>query len=167
MAKLDPAEFVAQFYAWAREGPGDISYHVGAKLGVVKIRERGIDTFPWGHGAYSEGGLALGGALARDGSAVSALSGRFVVLFSDRPSHGGECLFAKEEGDIQDITVFEDGNVSIMLRSWGDVVLWLENITCYSEGFLTGVRTEANGESMVTLALRRQSLAEVGRQDWP
>lgn len=167
MATIDPAEFMAGFYEWVREGYGDLSHHVGGKLGVVKIRERGIDTFPWGHGAYSEGGFGLGGTHARDGTAVAALTGRFHVLYSDRTSHDGECLFSKERDDLQDITVFEDGSVRIVLRSWGNTVLWLEDVACYSEGFLTGIRKEGNGDSLVTLALRRQSLAKVGRQDWP
>jgi hypothetical protein len=157
-AELDCKTFVAGFVSWARANIGVNA--VGAKMGAVKVRESNPTTYPWGHGSYSEGRLGLHG---------NDLEGRFKVLFSDRKAPAGKFRFDPGRADIQDIRLFADGRVRILLRSWGDTSLSLGDVKCYSDGFLTGVKREANGVSMVTLLLRKEVMMEGkdGFRDWP
>lgn len=168
MGTVTPQSFMADLYEWVKTSSPDLDepHHIGGKLGVVKIRDRRIDVHPWGHGAYSESGFSIGGTLDYDGETVAALTGRFTVVFSDRASHDEECLFDLAGTDLQDITLFEDGKVRVVLVTWGHTTLWLDEVTCYSEGFLTGIRREGNGDSLVTLALRKQLLPSDGVW-WP
>ncbi len=147
-SKIACDAFIQDFLDWlAERRTGARAHRVGAKMTSVKIRDRRGEVYPWGHGAYSEGGFGWGG---------SKLVGRFKTLFSDRRVGVGGNRFAHDKSDIQDVTLHADGRVEIMLRSWGDTMLTLENVTCYRDGFLTGVKREGNGVSLVSFALRKE-----------
>lgn len=147
-AEVDCAAFIEGLWSWVNEnhGPGEGAHRIGAKMSSVKIRERGLTTYPWGHGAYSEGAFGWGG---------DKLMGRFKVLFSDRKNSAG-ARFDKAQADIEDVTLYKDGRVEVMLRSWGDTLLKLESLRCYNDGFLTGIKREGNGVSMVSFVLRKE-----------
>lgn len=147
-AVVDCAVLAEGLWGWVNEnhGGGEGAHRIGAKMASVKIRERDGSVYPWGHGAYSEGAFGWSG---------DKLVGRFTVLFSDRKSGAG-ARFDKAQTDIEDITLYKDGRVEIMLRSWGNTVLKLEESRCYSDGFLTGLKHEGNGVSLVSFALRRE-----------
>lgn len=149
-AEVDCAGFIEGLWRWVDEnhGAGEGAHRIGAKMASVKIRERGAATYPWGHGAYSEGAFGWAG---------DRLVGRFKVLFSDRKAAGG-ARFDKAQADIQDVALYKDGRVEIMLRSWGDALLRLEDVRCYRDGFLTGVKREGNGVSLVSFALRKEAI---------
>ncbi len=145
---VDCAAFIQDLwdYVNAKKGASVGDHRIGAKMAAVKIRDRNGSVYPWGHGSYSEGAFGWGGA---------NLQGRFVVLFSDRKTSGG-ARFDKAKSDIQDVTLYTDGRVEIMLRSWGNTVLQLEAPHCYRDGFLVGVAREGNGVSLVSFALRKE-----------
>lgn len=149
---------VGDYVSWSRARPG--VNRVGAKMAAVKIREKGPTTYPWGHGSYAEGGFGLHG---------NDLEGRFVTLFSDRKAPGGKYRFDPDRSDIQDVKLFADGRVQIVLRSWGNVKLFLDNIICTNDGFISGIKREANGTSLVTFVLRKEIAVEGkdGFRDWP
>jgi len=65
--------------------------------------------------------------------------------------------FDPNRRDITDITLWADGRGRIMLRSWGDAVLWLTDLRCDSAGFMSAIEREGNGTSMVTLSFRRET----------
>jgi hypothetical protein len=115
----------------------------------VKIRDRRGEVYPWGHGAYSEGAFGWSGA---------NLAGRFQVLFSDRRVTGSGNRFDHSKADIQDVTLYTNGRVDVQLRSWGNTLLALEDVTCFRDGFLTGIKREGNGVSLVSFALRKEVL---------
>ena len=117
---------------------------MGVKIGEVKLRETNPDKYPWGYGSYTEGRL---------GAAGDALTGRLTVLFGDRKTGGRP--FATDHSDIIDVTVMADGRVKIVLVSWGNGALFLEDMKCYREGFMTGL-VRANGVSFYTIALRKE-----------
>ncbi len=55
----------------------------------------------------------------------------------------------------------EYGNVTLVLQSWSNTVLTLENQHCYSDSFgyyITGLMKEVNGTSAVSLVLRKIDL---------
>lgn len=155
LEKLKPATtevecsgFIENLWSWVNENHGlnEGAHRIGAKMASVKMRGVGGADYPWGHGSYSEGGFGWGG---------DKLVGRFKVLFSDRKSGAG-ARFDAAQADIQDVTLYKDGRIEIMLRSWGNVVLPLHDLRCYKEGFLTGITREGNGVSMVSFALRKE-----------
>ena len=90
------------------------------------------------------------------------MTGRFTVVFSDRRTAGTQARFAPTKSDLQDITAFSDGRVRVMLRSWGDATIWLEDVQCYKDGFMTGINREGNGVSMMAFALARRSCTRTG-----
>lgn len=145
---------------WIRQKPGQSrgSHAVGVKMAAVKIRERGPQTYPWGHGAYAEGRLGLAG---------DQMTGRLTVVFSDRKA--GKYRFDPAKTDLQDVTVFADGRVRVVLVSWSHTTLVLEDVQCYSDGFITGVEREGNGVSIVSLVLRKEVMlpGADGFRDWP
>lgn len=145
------AGFVRDLWEWVNENRGAHAgaHRVGAKMAVVKIRDRRGEVYPWGHGAYSEGGFGWSGA---------NLVGRFQVLFSDRRATASGNRFDHSKADIQDVTLYTDGRVEVQLRSWGNTLLSLEDVTCFGDGFLTGIKREGNGVSLVSFALRKEVL---------
>ncbi|GAB4523983.1 MAG: hypothetical protein Kow00133_12080 [Amphiplicatus sp.] len=147
-AEVDCAAFAEELWGYvnARRGADPGAHRIGAKMAAVKIRSRDGATYPWGHGAYSEGALGWGG---------DRLIGRFTVLFSDRRAGLG-ARFDATQADIQDVTLHKDGRVDIMLRSWGNAVVELEDVRCYGDGFLTGIAREGGGVSIVSFALRKE-----------
>lgn len=154
--------FASGYIAWIQQKPGQVdgSHAVGVKMATVKIKDRNPDTYPWGYGSYTQGRLGLHG---------SEMTGRLTVLFSDRRAPATQDPFWPAKADIDDVTVFADGRVRIVLVSWGSATLWLEDVTCYTDGFITGIRREGNGVSMVSLALRKE-IMHPGRDDfrkWP
>ncbi len=159
---VDCPTVIGEYLGWAGSGQGfeEGSHAVGAKMAALKIREMNPETYPWGHGSYSEGRLGWHG---------NEMTGRFTVLFSDRKSSDGKYRFNPDAADLQDITVFADGRVQVILRTWGDATFLLEDVTCYADGFLTGVKREANGVSLVVLLLRKEVmlLGRDGFRDWP
>jgi hypothetical protein len=56
-----------------------------------------------------------------------------------------------------------------MLRSWGDATIWLEDVQCYKDGFMTGLDREGNGVSMMAFALRKEIMHSDrdGFRAWP
>lgn len=162
MKASDCRTFLAPYFQWIEQRPGqrDGDHVVGAKMASVKIREMGAATYPWGHGSYAEGRLGWHGG---------DLTGRFMVLFSDRKSPDGKYRFDPKQADIQDVSVFRDGRVRVVLRSWGNASFFLDSITCYGDGFITGIKREDNGTSMVTLLLRKEVIVtgKDGLRDWP
>jgi hypothetical protein len=155
------AAFIQDLWSWVNQKKGASAgdHRVGAKMAVVKIQSRGTTTYPWGHGAYAEGGFGWSG---------DTLVGRFKVLFSDRKSASG-ARFDAAKADIQDVTLHKDGRVEIMLRNWGNTLLPLHDLTCHPDGFLTGIRREGNGVSMVSFALRKEVITPGSHpaQSWP
>lgn len=147
-AEVDCAAFAEDLwdYVNASRGANPGDHRIGAKMAAVKIRSRDGAAYPWGHGAYAEGALGWGG---------DRLSGRFAILFSDRRAGTG-ARFDAAQADIQDVTLHKDGRVDIMLRSWGNAVVELEDVRCYADGFLTGIAREGNGVSIVSFALRKE-----------
>lgn len=145
---VECAAFLQDLWAYvnANKGASEGAHRIGAKMAAVKIRERSGGVYPWGHGSYSEGAFGWSGA---------NLQGRFVMLFSDRKTSAG-ARFDKAQSDIQDVTLYTDGRVEIMLRSWGNAILKLEALQCYNDGFLTGIAREGNGVSFVSFALRKE-----------
>lgn len=143
-ATVDCRPLIAEHVSWIKAKV--TAHRVGAKMAAVKIRDSRPERYPWGHGSYADGGFGLHG---------DDLVGRFLVAFSDRMKPGAHG-FDPGRRDIQDVTVFADGRVQVLLRSWGDTALWLEQVTCYPEGFITGVKREGNGVSMVSLLLRKE-----------
>jgi len=154
--------FIRDHLTWMAQKPGqdDGSHAVGVKMATVKIKERNPDAYPWGYGSYAEGRLGWHG---------DDMTGRLTVVFSDRRRSGTLARFSPDKTDIEDVTVFADGKVRIVLVTWGSTALWLESVTCYSDGFITGVRREANGVAMVSLALRKEIMhpGKDGFRDWP
>ena len=151
-------DFVAHYVSWA--GQNQSAHRVGAKMAAVKIRTSNPRAYPWGHGSYSEGGFGWHG---------NELEGRFKTVFSDRKAPGGKYRFDPNKADIQDVKLFEDGRVQIMLRSWGDATFFLNDVHCTDDGFISGIKREANGRSMVTFILRKEVMmpGEDGFRDWP
>jgi hypothetical protein len=147
---MDCATFIQNLWGWVNEkkGGSDGDHRIGAKMARVKIQSRGARTYPWGHGAYSEGAFGWSG---------QNLTGRFKVLFSDRKSSSG-ARFDAGKSDIEDITLYHDGHVEIVLRSWGNTVLTPDHLQCYPEGFLTGIVREGNGVSLISFALRKEEI---------
>ncbi|MBB5518945.1 hypothetical protein [Amphiplicatus metriothermophilus] len=147
-AELECAAFAEDLWSYvnARRGTSPGDHRIGAKMAAVKIRSRDGATYPWGHGAYSEGAFGWGG---------DRLIGRFTVLYSDRRAGLG-ARFDAAQADIQDVTLHKDGRVEIMLRSWGNAVIGLEDVRCYGDGFLAGIAREGNGVSIVSFALRKE-----------
>lgn len=150
--------FVANYVSWAKANIG--VNRVGAKMTAVKIRETNPKTYPWGHGSYSEGGFGLHG---------KELEGRFKTVFSDRKAPGGKYRFDPDKADIQDVKLFEDGRVRIILRTWGNATFFLDSVSCTDDGFINGIKREANGTSMVTFILRKEVIMEGkdGFHNWP
>jgi hypothetical protein len=147
--KVACAGFIQGLVDWAGERrTGANAHRIGAKMSSTKITETNETTYPWGHGGYSEGAFGWGG---------SKLTGRFNVLFSDRRIGAGGNRYDHSKSDIQDVTLHTDGRVEILLRSWGNTLLNLEEVTCYRDGFLTGLKREANGVSLVSFALRKET----------
>jgi hypothetical protein len=155
-AEISCKAFVADYVSWAKAKIG--VNRVGAKMTAIKIRETNPTTYPWGHGSYAEGGFGLHG---------NELEGRFVTVFSDRKAPGGKYRFDPDKADIQDIKLFADGRVQVMLRSWGNATFLLENVKCTNGGFMYGVMRELNGTSMVTLLLRKEVIVGGKNQSWP
>lgn len=157
-SEIDCKTFVANYVSWAKEKIG--ANRVGAKMAAVKIRETSPKAYPWGHGSYSEGGFGLHG---------NDLEGRFITVFSDRKAPGGKYRFDPDKADIQDVKLFADGRVRIMLRSWGDATFFLDGVRCTDDGFISGNKREVNGVSMVTFILRKEIImeAEDAFRDWP
>ena len=157
----DCAALASGYLRWVGEKPGQTegSRTVGVKMAVVKIRERNPDRYPWGHGSYSEGRLGWHG---------DDMTGRLRTLFSDRRSSDGH-RFAPDKSDLKDVTVFADGRVRVVLVSWGSATFFLEDVKCFRDGFIAGVMREANGVSLVSLALRREIMhpATDGFRGWP
>ncbi|MFP3943678.1 MAG: hypothetical protein ACLFWF_07285 [Alphaproteobacteria bacterium] len=133
---------------------------VGVKMSTVKVKTLDRKTYPWGYGSYAEGRLGWRG---------DEMTGRLKVLFSDRWTDGRRHRFARGKSDVQDVTVFADGKVRIILQGWGGAKFFLKHVRCYRDGFITGLKHEKNGVSMVTLALRKEiSLpGKDGFRDWP
>ena len=156
--EINCKDFVSNYVSWAKEKVG--VNRVGAKKTAVKIRETNPTTYPWGHGSYSEGGFGLHG---------NELEGRFVTVFSDRKAPGGKYRFDPDKADIQDVKLFADGRVQIMLRTWGNATFLLDNVVCTDDGFINGIQREANGTSMVTFILRKEIIMEGSDtfRDWP
>jgi len=163
--RVDSSKFVSEYFEWVHKNPGlsEGAHTVGVKMAAIKIRQNEPQQYPWGHGSYSEGRLGLGG----DVTGV-VLKGRFKVLFSDRKSPQGGYRFDPKQSDIQDVTIFDDGKVRIELISWGHATLFLEDVKCYPDGFITGIMREINGVSMVSLILRKEIMLpeQDGFQDW-
>lgn len=137
---------IAGHIAWMGQGPavgGQIRRRIGAKLARVKITSGapGPATTPWGHVSVAEG------AFGRSGN---TMQGRFMVAFSDRG-------FDPARRDITDITLSADGTGQVMLRSWGNALIPLSDLRCDSAGFLTALEREANGTSLITFSLRRET----------
>jgi hypothetical protein len=158
----DCSSVLPSYFQWSAEKQGQTegSHAIGVKMGVVKIRETDPMTYPWGHGFYSEGRLAGHG---------DDMTGRLTVLFSDQKSPDGKYRFNPQKSNIQDITVFKDGRIRIVLRNWGDAQFFLENVACYPDGFITGIMREGNGVSLVTLVIRKEVIlpARDGFRNWP
>ena len=156
--EIDCKTFVADYVSWAKAKIG--VNRVGAKMAAVKIRETNPTTYPWGHGSYSEGGFGLHG---------NELEGRFITVFSDRKAPGGKYRFDPDKADIQDVKLLADGRVQIILRSWGNASFFLEGVRCTRDGFISGLKREVNGKSMVTFILRKEVIMEGkdGFRDWP
>jgi hypothetical protein len=141
-APVSCAALFSGHIAWISAGLGH--RRIGAKFARVKITSGA--TAPaatkWGHISVSEGAFAF----AHPGF----MEGRFLVAFNDRG-------FDPNRRDITDITLWADGRGRIMLRSWGDAVLWLTDLRCDSAGFMSAIERERNGTSMVTLSFRRET----------
>lgn len=154
--------FIEDLWSWANENraPTTGGHRIGANMATIKIRERDGTVYPWGHGGYTEGGFAWNG---------NKLTGRFKVLFSDRRAGSGGPRFDASKSDIQDITLYKNGRVEIMLRSWGNTILNLEELKCYRGGFLTGIKREGNGLSMVSFVMRKEVITPGAHpsQLWP
>jgi hypothetical protein len=150
--------FVADYVSWAKAKVG--VNRVGAKMAAVKIRETNATTYPWGHGSYAEGGFGLHG---------NELEGRFITVFSDRKAPGGKYRFDPKKADIQDVKLYADGRVQIVLRSWGDATFLLADVGCTDDGFIHGIMREANGTAMVTFVVRKEVAMEGkdGFRNWP
>ncbi|MBU1456222.1 MAG: hypothetical protein KKD01_15970, partial [Proteobacteria bacterium] len=156
--EINCKDFVSNYVSWAKAKVG--VNRVGAKMAAVKIRETNPTKYPWGHGSYSEGGFGLHG---------NEMEGRFVTVFSDRKAPGGKYRFDPDKADIQDVKLFEDGRVQIMLRTWGNATFFLDSVTCTDDGFINGIQREGNGISMVNFILRKEIIpqgADTSR-DWP
>jgi hypothetical protein len=149
---------VADYVSWSKAKIG--VNRVGAKMAATKIREKGHTTYPWGHGSYAEGGFGLHG---------NELEGRFITVFSDRKAPGGKYRFDPDKSEIQDVKLFADGRVQITLRSWGNATFILDDVSCTNDGFISGIKREANGTSMVTFILRKEIIMEGkdGFRNWP
>ncbi len=161
-AVADCRGMVADYFNWINQNRGthDGAHAVGVKMAAVKIRERNPERYPWGHGSYAEGRLGWHG---------DELTGRLKVLFSDRRSAQSNRRFDPARSDVQDVTVYADGRVRVVLVSWGNTSLFLQDVRCYQDGFITGVKREGNGTSMVSLALRKEVIrpGRDGFRDWP
>ena len=154
-AEVGCRAFVADYVSWAKAKVGVNA--VGAKLGGVKLRDTNPTSYPWGHGSYAESRLGLHG---------NELEGRFKVVFSDRKA--GIYRFDPARADLQDVRLFADGRVRVVLVTWGHASIFLEDVKCYAGGFLTGIKKEGNGVSMVTLLLRKEVMRPGdGFRDWP
>lgn len=154
--------FIEGLWSWVNQNHtlSAGGHKIGANMAAIKIRERDGTVYPWGHGSYSQGGFGWNG---------DKLTGRFKVLFSDRRASSGGPRFDASKSDIQDITLFKDGRVEIMLRSWGNTILKLEELKCYRDGFLTGIKREGNGVSMVSFVMRKEVITPGAHpsQLWP
>lgn len=157
-AEINCKTFVADYVSWAKAKIG--VNRVGAKMAAVKIRETNPNVYPWGHGSYAEGGFGLHG---------NELVGRFITVFSDRKAPSGKYRFDPDKADIQEVDLFADGRVQIMLRSWGNATFLLDDVSCTDDGFVSGIMREANGKSMVTFVLRKEVIMEGkdGFRNWP
>ena len=155
--ELNCKKFAGIYMGWAKSKLGVA--RIGAKMATVKIRETHPEKYPWGHGSYAEGGLGLSG---------DHLEGRFFTLFSDRKAAGGKYRFDPDKKDIIDVQLYPN-QVRLLLRSWGDTAIVLDDVKCYNEGFLTGIAREGNGESMVSIALRKELIPKANDpfRDWP
>ena len=133
--------FITSHIAWM--GPST-KRRIGAKFARVKITSDAVAPAAsrWGHVSVSEGAFAWHG---------DEMSGRFLVAFNDRG-------FDPSKRDITDITLRADGTGEIVLRSWGDAKLVLSDLRCDSAGYLTAMEYEGNGNSMITLSFRRETL---------
>lgn len=152
---------VQDHLAWINQnrGQSEGSHVVGAKMATVKITRTDPNAYPWGHGSYSEGRVGWGG---------DELTGRFKVVFSDRKSSDGKYRFNPDKADLQDLTLFSDGRVRIVLQSWGSATLFLQDVQCYAGGFITGIKNEGNGTSLVSIAISKETIRSGdGFRDWP
>jgi|SRR6266850_205719 len=106
----DCRSVLSSYFQWLAEKQGQTegSHAIGIKMAVVKIRETDPNTYPWGYGFYAEGRLGWHG---------DDMTGRLTVLFSDQKSSDGRYRFNPQKSNIQDITVFKDGRVRIVLRN--------------------------------------------------
>ncbi|MBI1365040.1 MAG: hypothetical protein GC153_03690 [Alphaproteobacteria bacterium] len=147
---VDCAAFIEDLWSYvnANKGASEGAHRIGAKMARVKIQSRATTNYPWGHSAYSEGAFGWSG---------DSLVGRFKVLFSDRKSAAG-ARFDAGKADIEDVTLYKDGHIEIMLRGWGNAVLKPTSLRCYPDGFVTGIIREDNGVSMVSFALRKEQI---------
>lgn len=146
--KVSCSSLVEDLLAWVNERPAGPNLHrIGAKMTSAKISNLDGTTYPWGHGAYSEGAF---------GAAGTKLVGRFKVLFSDRQVGGDGNRFDHSRHDLQDVTLHADGRVEILLRNWGNTLLKLEDVACFQGAFVTGIKREGNGISVVSFALREE-----------
>jgi hypothetical protein len=157
----DCRTMAGDYITWAQANRtlGDGSNTVGVKMTAAKIQNTNPDAYPWGFGAVAEGRMGLD---------ANGLTGRLSVVFSVRRSADGR-RFDPKQADIQDVTLFTDGRVRIILRTWGSATFFLDDVRCYDDGFITGIMREGNGVSMVTLALRKEKIrsASDGFRDWP
>jgi hypothetical protein len=150
--------FVADYVSWA-QAKLQVNL-VGARMAAIKFPEKNPTTYPWGNGSYSEGRFGWHG---------NELVGRFKTVFSDRKAPGGKYRFDPDKADIQDVTLFEDGRVQIVLSSWGSAIFFLDGVRCTDDGLISGILREANGTSAVTFVLRKE-VKKGGRdtfRDWP
>ena len=133
--------------AWMAQGQGH--RRIGAKMSRVKITAPAPApaSTKWGHISVSEGAFGWHG---------SDMTGRFMVAFSDRLDTSGR-WFDPARRDITDITLYASERGEVVLRSWGDTRIVLADLRCDSSGFVTAIEREANGVSMITLSLRRET----------
>lgn len=154
--------FIKTFTDWVRQKSclDEGCHTVGAKLTGVTIKDKNPDKYPWGFVYVAEGRVGLSG---------KNLIGRFTVVFSDRKATDGK-RFDPRKTDLMDVTIFADGRVQVMLRSWGDATFFLENVQCFPDGFITGTMREGTSRpSQVTIALRKEIMhpGTDGFRDWP
>jgi hypothetical protein len=154
--------FIKAFTDWIKQKPGlnEGSHAVGAKMSGVTIKDKNPDRYPWGFIYCAEGRVGLSG---------DNLIGRFTVVFSDRKGSDGK-RFNPDKTDLMDVTIFGDGRVQFMLRSWGNATYFLQNVQCHGDGFITGLAREGGSRpSFVTIALRKEIMhpGSDGFRDWP
>ena len=154
--------FIKTFTDWVKQKPclDEGCHTVGAKFSGVTIKDKNVDNYPWGFIYCAEGRMGLHG---------NDLQGRFTAVFSDRKASDGK-RFDPKKPDLIDVTIYADGRVQIMLRSWGDAVFWLQDVRCSNDGFLSGIIREGTTRpSMITIALRKETMhpSRDGFRDWP